>query len=161
MCWDNSGEFIASVSQDLVKVWSISSGECIHELSSNGNKFHSCVFHPSYTNLLVIGGYQVIVTLLNLAITTKQPFWGIMSLCVCTAKLVSPSCVSYLSRLCWQEYIVQYSWCWMFIPNPFDHKFVRCFRVGYKNKGVEVYGPSWPQLILFKVHLGNKTWKSS
>ncbi|RCV08875.1 hypothetical protein SETIT_1G362300v2 [Setaria italica] len=58
VCWDNSGEYLASVSQDLVKVWSISSGECIHELSSNGNKFHSCVFHPSYTSLLVIGGYQ-------------------------------------------------------------------------------------------------------
>jgi WD40 repeat protein len=61
VCWDNSGEFLASVSQDLVKVWSVSSGECIHELSSNGNKFHSCVFHPSYSNLLVIGGYQVII----------------------------------------------------------------------------------------------------
>ncbi|GJM87322.1 hypothetical protein PR202_ga03263 [Eleusine coracana subsp. coracana] len=58
VCWDNSGEYLASVSQDLVKVWSVSSGECIHELSSNGNKFHSCVFHPGYTNLLVIGGYQ-------------------------------------------------------------------------------------------------------
>ncbi|KAI4964159.1 hypothetical protein ZWY2020_006961 [Hordeum vulgare] len=58
VCWDNTGEYLASVSQDLVKVWSVSSGECIHEVSSNGNKFHSCVFHPSYTNLLVIGGYQ-------------------------------------------------------------------------------------------------------
>uniref|UniRef100_A0A0E0K6R6 LisH domain-containing protein n=1 Tax=Oryza punctata TaxID=4537 RepID=A0A0E0K6R6_ORYPU len=58
VCWDSSGEYLASVSQDLVKVWSISSGECIHEVSSNGNKFHSCVFHPSYANLLVIGGYQ-------------------------------------------------------------------------------------------------------
>ncbi|EEC74226.1 hypothetical protein OsI_09411 [Oryza sativa Indica Group] len=58
VCWDSSGEHLASVSQDLVKVWSISSGECIHEVSSNGNKFHSCVFHPSYANLLVIGGYQ-------------------------------------------------------------------------------------------------------
>uniref|UniRef100_A0A453Q127 Transcriptional corepressor LEUNIG n=1 Tax=Aegilops tauschii subsp. strangulata TaxID=200361 RepID=A0A453Q127_AEGTS len=58
VCWDNTGEYLASVSQDLVKVWSVSSGECIHEVSSNGNKFHSCVFHPSYPNLLVIGGYQ-------------------------------------------------------------------------------------------------------
>ncbi|XP_020112920.1 transcriptional corepressor LEUNIG_HOMOLOG isoform X2 [Ananas comosus] len=58
ICWDNSGEYLASVSQDLVKVWSISTGECIHNLNSNGNKFHSCVFHPNYTNLLVIGGHQ-------------------------------------------------------------------------------------------------------
>ncbi|XP_039138000.1 transcriptional corepressor LEUNIG_HOMOLOG-like isoform X1 [Dioscorea cayenensis subsp. rotundata] len=58
VCWDANGEYLASVSQDYVKVWSIVSGECIHELSSNGNKFHSCVFHPTYTSLLVIGGYQ-------------------------------------------------------------------------------------------------------
>ncbi|KAK1265928.1 Transcriptional corepressor LEUNIG [Acorus gramineus] len=58
LCWDASGDYLASVSQDSVRVWSISSGEVVHELSSNGNKFHSCVFHPSYTTLLVIGGYQ-------------------------------------------------------------------------------------------------------
>lgn len=61
ICWDTNGEFLASVSQDCVRVWSITSGECIHELSSNGNKFHSCVFHPSFSTLLVIGGYQVIL----------------------------------------------------------------------------------------------------
>nr|WDA53386.1 transcriptional corepressor leunig-like protein [Erycina pusilla] len=58
VCWDTKGEFLASVSQDCVKVWSLTSGDSIHELGSNGNKFHSCVFHPSYPNLLVIGGYQ-------------------------------------------------------------------------------------------------------
>ncbi|WOL05174.1 transcriptional corepressor [Canna indica] len=60
VCWDNTGEFLACVSQDCVKVWSVTTGECIHELSSNGNKFHSCVFHPSYPNLLVLGGYQTL-----------------------------------------------------------------------------------------------------
>lgn len=58
VCWDSSGDYLASVSQDTVKVWSINSGECIHRLSSNGNKFHSCVFHPSYPSLLIVGGYQ-------------------------------------------------------------------------------------------------------
>ncbi|KAL5711763.1 hypothetical protein ACHQM5_014006 [Ranunculus cassubicifolius] len=58
VCWDVNGDYLASVSQDSVRVWSIASGECIHELNSNGNKFHSCVFHPSYSTLLVIGGYQ-------------------------------------------------------------------------------------------------------
>ncbi|CAH8380841.1 unnamed protein product [Eruca vesicaria subsp. sativa] len=58
VCWNPSGELIASVSEDSVKLWSLNSGDCIHELSSSGNKFHSCVFHPSYPNLLVIGGYQ-------------------------------------------------------------------------------------------------------
>nr|VDD06921.1 unnamed protein product [Brassica oleracea] len=58
VCWNPSGELIASVSEDSVKLWSLNSGDCIHELSSSGNKFHSCVFHPTFPNLLVIGGYQ-------------------------------------------------------------------------------------------------------
>ncbi|XP_028759828.1 transcriptional corepressor LEUNIG_HOMOLOG isoform X1 [Neltuma alba] len=57
VCWDTNGEYLASVSQESVRVWSLTSGECIHELTS-GNIFHSCVFHPSYSTLLVIGGYQ-------------------------------------------------------------------------------------------------------
>ncbi|GJN37472.1 hypothetical protein PR202_gb26431 [Eleusine coracana subsp. coracana] len=51
LCWDNSGKYLATVSPHQVKVWSISSGECIHELTSNGKEFHSCVFHPGYANL--------------------------------------------------------------------------------------------------------------
>uniref|UniRef100_A0A2P2MFR3 WD-repeat protein n=1 Tax=Rhizophora mucronata TaxID=61149 RepID=A0A2P2MFR3_RHIMU len=58
ICWDVNGEYLSSVSQESVKVWSLASGDCIHELSSSGNNFHSCVFHPSYSTLLVIGGYQ-------------------------------------------------------------------------------------------------------
>ncbi|KAK7851010.1 transcriptional corepressor leunig, partial [Quercus suber] len=55
VCWDPSGEFLASVSEDSVRVWTLGSGsegECVHELSCNGNKFHSCVFHPTYSSLL-------------------------------------------------------------------------------------------------------------
>ncbi|KAL8146820.1 transcriptional corepressor LEUNIG_HOMOLOG [Apium graveolens] len=58
LCWDLNGDYLASVCEDSVKVWSLNSGECIHELSSNGNQFHSCVFHPSYSALLVIGGMR-------------------------------------------------------------------------------------------------------
>ncbi|XP_020593471.1 transcriptional corepressor LEUNIG-like [Phalaenopsis equestris] len=61
ICWDPSGELLASVSEDSVRVWSLGSGregECVHELNSSGNKFHSCVFHPTYPSLLVIGCYQ-------------------------------------------------------------------------------------------------------
>jgi len=58
VCWDANGEFLASVSQESVRLWSVATGDCIHELSSSGNAFHSCVFHPSYSSLLVIGGYQ-------------------------------------------------------------------------------------------------------
>jgi WD40 repeat protein len=62
VCWDATGDFVASVSEDSVRVWNLgagSDGECVHELSCNGNKFHSCVFHPNYPSLLVIGCYQV------------------------------------------------------------------------------------------------------
>ncbi|KAI4354397.1 hypothetical protein L6164_003262 [Bauhinia variegata] len=56
ICWDANGDFLASVSQNWVKIWSLTNGECIQELNSSGNQFHSCVFHPSYSTLLVIGG---------------------------------------------------------------------------------------------------------
>ncbi|GMJ09013.1 LEUNIG_homolog, MUCILAGE-MODIFIED 1 [Hibiscus trionum] len=56
ICWDVNGDYLASVSHNLVKLWSVATGECIQELSSGGNQFHSCVFHPSYSTLLVIGG---------------------------------------------------------------------------------------------------------
>jgi len=62
VCWDPSGEFLASVSEDSVRVWTLGSGsegECVHELSCNGNKFHSCVFHPTFSSLLVVGCYEV------------------------------------------------------------------------------------------------------
>ncbi|XP_023639635.1 transcriptional corepressor LEUNIG_HOMOLOG isoform X2 [Capsella rubella] len=60
VCWSPNGDLVASVSEDAVKLWSLSTADCIHELSNSGNKFHSCVFHPSYPNLLVVGGYQTL-----------------------------------------------------------------------------------------------------
>ncbi|EPS73524.1 hypothetical protein M569_01232, partial [Genlisea aurea] len=62
MCWDQSGELLASVSEDSVKVWTFrsgaSEGECVHQLSCNVSKFHSCAFHPTYSSVLIIGCYQ-------------------------------------------------------------------------------------------------------
>ncbi|KAK8595645.1 hypothetical protein V6N13_000345 [Hibiscus sabdariffa] len=60
VCWDASGEFLASVSDDLVRVWTVGSGgkgEFVHELNctGSGTKFNTCVFHPSYSSLLVVG----------------------------------------------------------------------------------------------------------
>ncbi|KAJ1410995.1 WD40/YVTN repeat-like-containing domain superfamily [Sesbania bispinosa] len=40
VCWDPSGELLASVSEDSVRVWNLGTGnegECIHELSCNGS----------------------------------------------------------------------------------------------------------------------------
>ncbi|GAB4828337.1 hypothetical protein Ancab_035332 [Ancistrocladus abbreviatus] len=61
VCWSPSGEVLASMSEDLVRVWAVGSGskwQCIHELNRSGNKFNSCVFHPVYPSLLIIGCYQ-------------------------------------------------------------------------------------------------------
>ncbi|XP_063948692.1 transcriptional corepressor LEUNIG_HOMOLOG-like [Daucus carota subsp. sativus] len=56
LCWDLNGDYLASVCKESVKVWSLTSGKCVHELSSKSNQFHSCAFHPSYSALLMIGG---------------------------------------------------------------------------------------------------------
>ncbi|KAL1818569.1 hypothetical protein ACET3Z_013438 [Daucus carota] len=56
LCWDLNGDYLASVGKESVKVWSLTSGKCVHELSSKSNHFHSCAFHPSYSALLMIGG---------------------------------------------------------------------------------------------------------
>ncbi|KAK9906940.1 hypothetical protein M0R45_002557 [Rubus argutus] len=59
ICWDTSGKYLASVSEDSARIWSTaSSGKCIYELQSNGNKFQSCTFHPGYSLLLIIGCYE-------------------------------------------------------------------------------------------------------
>uniref|UniRef100_A0A0A9FAA3 Uncharacterized protein n=1 Tax=Arundo donax TaxID=35708 RepID=A0A0A9FAA3_ARUDO len=60
VCWDENGEYLASVSQDTVKIWSVASGACIHELRSHGNQYHSCIFHPRYPKMLIVGGYQTL-----------------------------------------------------------------------------------------------------
>ncbi|XP_011027806.1 PREDICTED: transcriptional corepressor LEUNIG-like isoform X1 [Populus euphratica] len=60
ICWDTSGKCIASVSEDSARVWSLVDGKCLGKLHSNGNKFQSCAFHPGYSVLLIIGGYQVL-----------------------------------------------------------------------------------------------------
>ncbi|XP_019175712.1 PREDICTED: transcriptional corepressor LEUNIG-like [Ipomoea nil] len=61
VCWDPSGELLVTVREDSVRVWALGSGSignCVHELGSNHSKFHSCVFHPVYTSLVVIGCNQ-------------------------------------------------------------------------------------------------------
>ena len=62
VCWDPSGELLASVSEGLVRVWTLrsgSEGDCIYELALSGYRFCSCVFHPTYPSLLIVGCYQV------------------------------------------------------------------------------------------------------
>ncbi|GMP72416.1 hypothetical protein CsSME_00030464 [Camellia sinensis var. sinensis] len=61
ICWDTSGKYIVSVSEDSARVWSVvSGGKSTHVLHSNGNKFESCTFHPAYSQVLVIGSYQTL-----------------------------------------------------------------------------------------------------
>ncbi|XP_044472129.1 transcriptional corepressor LEUNIG-like [Mangifera indica] len=63
ICWDPSGEFLASVSDELVRVWTVGSGskgEYVQELSSTGNKYRTCVFHPTHPSVLIIGCYETL-----------------------------------------------------------------------------------------------------
>ncbi|KAL1289458.1 hypothetical protein HN51_057582 [Arachis hypogaea] len=56
VCWNNSGKYLASLSDDLVRVWTVGSsskGECIHELNASRNKFNTCAFHPFYPFLII------------------------------------------------------------------------------------------------------------
>ncbi|KAK9706091.1 hypothetical protein RND81_07G103600 [Saponaria officinalis] len=62
ICWHQSGDLLACLSEDLVRVWRVgpsgSKWQLLHELNSNGNKFNTCVFHPAYPFVLIIGCYQ-------------------------------------------------------------------------------------------------------
>ncbi|KAK6797488.1 hypothetical protein RDI58_005190 [Solanum bulbocastanum] len=59
ICWHMSGKYLASVSEDSARIWSVSDGKCLYELCSGGNKFQSCTFHPGYVQVLVIGSFEV------------------------------------------------------------------------------------------------------
>ncbi|KAG0536273.1 hypothetical protein BDA96_03G049800 [Sorghum bicolor] len=58
VCWDPTGEYVVSASEDTVKVWSLNDESFVNELSCGGRKFTSCTFHPTYPSLLIIGCYQ-------------------------------------------------------------------------------------------------------
>ncbi|KAF8705830.1 hypothetical protein HU200_031038 [Digitaria exilis] len=58
LCWDPTGEYVVSVSEDTVKVWSLNDESYVNELNCSGRKFSSCTFHPTHPSLLVIGCYQ-------------------------------------------------------------------------------------------------------
>nr|XP_027065594.1 transcriptional corepressor LEUNIG-like isoform X2 [Coffea arabica] len=61
VCWNSSGEYLASLSEDSIRVWKIGScgqQKCMHELSITGKKFRCCAFHPCQSSLLVIGSNE-------------------------------------------------------------------------------------------------------
>ncbi|MCH90890.1 transcriptional corepressor LEUNIG-like, partial [Trifolium medium] len=59
LCWDVTGQTIASVSEDGLRVWSLSmGGQCLYHYPSKGKMFKSVIFHPRYRNVLVVGGFQ-------------------------------------------------------------------------------------------------------
>ena len=63
VCWDYTGKYVLSVSEESARVWStLSGGNCIYELLANGNKFQSCTIHPDHDHLWIIGGYEVKVS---------------------------------------------------------------------------------------------------
>lgn len=66
-----------SVSEDIVKVWSLNEESCVNELNSSGRKFSSCAFHPIYPSLLVIGCYQASHFLPQMAFTHDSSKTGL------------------------------------------------------------------------------------
>ncbi|KAM7254730.1 hypothetical protein ACFE04_019971 [Oxalis oulophora] len=61
ICWDPSGQYLASVSENSARLWTIEPNmKCVKELKASGNMFRSCTFHPGYSFLLVIGAYKVL-----------------------------------------------------------------------------------------------------
>lgn len=107
ICWDAVGEIVASVSPNMVKIWSVVSGECIQELGSTGNQFYSCVFHPSYSTLLVIGGFSV--SFLFTICCNERMDWArsIVNGAICLSWIV-------------MDYLTSFLWGWLANPGKFS-----------------------------------------
>ncbi|XP_061349447.1 transcriptional corepressor LEUNIG_HOMOLOG-like [Gastrolobium bilobum] len=59
ICWDQTGNYIASVSEDEAHFWSAApQGGLLHVLACKHGKFESCIFHPKYPNLVIIAGHK-------------------------------------------------------------------------------------------------------
>ncbi|KAM7268390.1 hypothetical protein ACFE04_010556 [Oxalis oulophora] len=76
VCWDPSGRYLASVSENSVRLWTIESKvKCLKELKVSGNMFKSCTFYPGYSLLLVIGAYKTLKLLKPLEIWVDVNNW--------------------------------------------------------------------------------------
>ncbi|KAL6847593.1 hypothetical protein ACP4OV_022619 [Aristida adscensionis] len=74
ICWNERVDCLAATSEDCVRIWSWT-GQNLRELNGSMSYYGSCIFHPTYPNTLVIGGFQTI-TLWNFAenkTTVVQP----------------------------------------------------------------------------------------
>ncbi|MBA0748562.1 hypothetical protein Gogos_005371 [Gossypium gossypioides] len=58
ICWDPDGKLIISISEDSARLWSVSERKSLHKLSSTGNNFQCCTFHPWNWKTWIIGGYR-------------------------------------------------------------------------------------------------------
>ncbi|KAB2026790.1 hypothetical protein ES319_D06G245400v1 [Gossypium barbadense] len=58
ICWDPDGTRFISISEDSARLWSVSERKSLHELSSTGNNFQCCTFHPWNWKIWIIGGYR-------------------------------------------------------------------------------------------------------
>ncbi|KAL9259916.1 Transcriptional corepressor LEUNIG-like protein [Drosera capensis] len=70
ICWDTSGEFLASASEDLIRVWSFGSGtksQCIYELNCNGKSFSSCdveLWNMKHQNTMTLPAHDGLISTL-------------------------------------------------------------------------------------------------
>ncbi|XP_057831763.2 transcriptional corepressor LEUNIG isoform X1 [Cryptomeria japonica] len=83
LCWNATGQYVASVSEDCVKISSVADGgRCIQQIPCTGNPFQTCIFHPTYPGLVVIGCYQTIElwnTELERRMTVKDAHEGLIA----------------------------------------------------------------------------------
>ncbi|CAJ2678615.1 unnamed protein product [Trifolium pratense] len=76
ICWDVTGNWIASASEDEVRVWSLVMDEPYVWLS-DGKKLKSIIFHPRYHNVLVIGsskGMDLLLLDIDVGLRMKQVY---------------------------------------------------------------------------------------
>uniref|UniRef100_A0A7N0ZUS7 Uncharacterized protein n=1 Tax=Kalanchoe fedtschenkoi TaxID=63787 RepID=A0A7N0ZUS7_KALFE len=57
MCWDASGRYLVSTSQDSAHIWSVANWcASIHKLMAKSDQnFKSCIFHPAISQVVIIG----------------------------------------------------------------------------------------------------------
>uniref|UniRef100_A0A7N0R970 Uncharacterized protein n=1 Tax=Kalanchoe fedtschenkoi TaxID=63787 RepID=A0A7N0R970_KALFE len=55
MCWDPSGRYLASASQDSLHIWSVANWcTSVHKLAAEGGqKFRCCIFHPGISQVVI------------------------------------------------------------------------------------------------------------
>ncbi|KAL5772402.1 hypothetical protein ACOSQ2_012326 [Xanthoceras sorbifolium] len=72
-CWNKDGSQIVSISTNGVRVWSADDGKYFLVRSKNAEMFYSCMFHPIYSQIVILGSDKF----LELWNTTNDLSWTV------------------------------------------------------------------------------------